>query len=106
MSNKTFDRITTTLSILLALCFVLSVTAASVNAATFEHGDKYGKGYNDGYSKGYKDGKKDCSKYGKTEILRKISVLFNREKSYNEGFIKGYITSYNKNRYTCLKRTK
>ena len=41
MAKKTFDRITKTMAILLALCFVLSVTAASVNAATFEHGNKF-----------------------------------------------------------------
>jgi hypothetical protein len=81
MANITFDRITKTMAILLALCFVLSVTAVSVNAAALEqrnkfddhsgkykHGDKHGHDYKDGnnygqdyrdidkYEHGYKDG--------------------------------------------------
>jgi hypothetical protein len=101
MANKIFDRITKTMAILLVLCFVLSVTVASVNAADFE--DKYGQGYKDGYSEGSKDGKKDCNKYGSKEILNKIPDPTYKDKGYSKGFILGYTTGYNEKRYTCLK---
>jgi hypothetical protein len=101
MANKIFDRITKTMAILLLLCFVLSVTVASVNAAAFE--DKYGQGYKDGYSKGSKDGKKDCDQYGSEDILKKMPGSSNNDKSYSKGFILGYTTGYNEERYSCLK---
>ncbi len=101
MANKIVDRITKTMAILLVLCFVLSVTVASVNAAAFE--DKYGQGYKDGYRKGSNDGKKDCNQYGDKEILKKIPDLSGNDKSYSKGFILGYTTGYNEKRYSCLK---
>ncbi len=73
MANKIFDRITKTMAILLVLCFVLSVTVASVNAAAFE--DKYGQGYKDGYSKGSNDGKKDCDQYGSKDIVSRKCLI-------------------------------
>lgn len=117
MTNRTFNRITKTITFLLALCSVLSVTAASVSAATLEQGNKscghedkykdsdsYGQGYNDGHGKGYIDGKKDCSQYGRKNILRKIPGHSNNEKSYCKGFLLGYKAGYNEKRYTCLKK--
>ena len=102
MTNKIFDRITKTMAILLVLCFLLSVTVASVNAAAFE--DKYEQGYQDGYSKGSNDGKKDCDQYGSKEILKKMPDPSNNDKSYSKGFILGYTTGYNEKRYSCLKK--
>jgi hypothetical protein len=117
MANKTFDRITKTMAILLLLCFVLSVTAISVNAATFEqrnkfydhadkykHGDKYGQDYKDGYNKGLNDGREDCIKYGSKDFIRKIPNPHNKDKRYREGFIQGYTIGYHEKRYTCLKK--
>jgi branched-subunit amino acid permease len=101
MANKIFDRITKTMAILLVLCFVLSVTVASVNAAAYE--DKYGQGYKDGYSKGSSDGKNDCNQYGSKDFIRKIPNPSNNDESYIKGFILGYKTGYNGERYTCLK---
>ena len=101
MAKKTFDRITKTMAILLALCFVLSVTAASVNAATFDHddkykhGNKYGQAYKDGYAKGYNDGKKRCSQFGSKDNLQKIPDPSNKDKSYRESFKQGYLADYN-----------
>ena len=110
MANKTFDRITKKMAFLLALCFLLSVTAVSVNAATFEqgnkfndHGDKYGQGYKDGYSKGSNDGQKDCNQHGSREVLKKIPYPSNNDQSYRNGFKQSYITGYNEERYSCLK---
>ena len=95
MANKTFDRITKTMAILLLLCFVLSVTAISVNAATFEqrnkfydhagkykHGDKYGQDYKDGnnYRQDYRDGDK-----------------------YKQGYKDGYNKGLNDGREDCIK---
>ncbi len=102
MANKIFDRITKTMAILLVLCFVLSVTVASVNAAAFE--DKYGQGYTDGYSKGSNDGKKDCNQYGSKDILKKMPNPPNKGKSYIKGFILGYTTGYSEKRYSCLEK--
>lgn len=109
MINKEFDKIKKTFAVLLILCFVLSVMAASANAA-----DNSKDGYSDGYKKGYDDGKKqgqkDCKQYGSKETLSKIPSPPNRDgwtkpyrDSYNSGYEKGYIDSYNGNRYTCLK---
>jgi len=110
MANKTFDRITKTIAILLALCFVLSVTVASVNAAVFEQrnkphnqGDKYTQGYKNGYSEGSNDGKKDCSEYGSKDNLKKIPSPSNNDKNYEKGFKLGYLNGYNEKRYSCLK---
>lgn len=102
MANKIFDRITKTMGILFVLCFVLSVTVASVNAAASE--DNYGQGYKDGYSKGSNDGKTDCSQYGSKDFIRKMPNPSNNDESYVKGFIIGYKTSYNEERYTCLKK--
>ncbi len=117
MKNKTFDRITKAITFLLALCSLLSVTAASVNAATLEQGNKlcghedkykdsdsYGQGYKDGHGKGYIDGKNDCSQYGRKNILRKITGHSNNDKSYCKGFLLGYKAGYNEKRYSCLKK--
>ena len=109
MRNKKFDRIKKTLAVLLVLCFALSVTVTSANAA-----DNSKNGYNDGYNKGYKDGKnqsqKDCEKYGSRENISKIPDPSNKDSwtryykdSYNTGYKKGYIDGYNGNRYSCLK---
>ncbi len=117
MTNRTFDRITKVITFLLALCSVLSVTAASVSAANLEQGNKscsheekykdsdsYGQGYKDGHGKGYIDGKKDCSQYGRKNILRKITGHSNNDKSYCKGFLLGYKAGYNEKRYSCLKK--
>jgi hypothetical protein len=102
MENKIFVRIIKTMAVLLVLCFVLSVTVASVNAATFE--DKYRQGYKDGYREGSKDGKNDCNQYGSKDFIRKIPNPSNNDESYVKGFILGYNTGYNEERYTCLKK--
>ena len=104
------------MAILLTLCFVLSVTAASVNAAIFEHGNKfndhsdrygqgnkYGQAYEDGYAKGNNDGEKECSQSGSKDNLQKIPDPSNNEKSYLENFKQGYLKGYNEKRYSCLK---
>jgi hypothetical protein len=104
MVNKIFDRITKTMAILLALCFVLSVTAVSVNAAAFEqrnkfydhtdkykHGDKHGHDYRDGnnhgqdyrdidkYEQGYKDGYNEGFKDGIKDCIKYGSKEFIRK---------------------------
>ena len=82
MGNKKFDKIKKTLAILLILCFVLSVTAASASAADNSNMARTKTATKYGYNKGYKDGKiqgqKDCEKYGIKEILQKIPTPFNK----------------------------
>jgi hypothetical protein len=115
MTNKIFDRITKAITFLLALCSVLSVTAASASAADNSNYVKNKDGYKAGYDKGYKDGKKqgekDCQQYGKGEILKKIPGPFNKsswttdyKERYNKGYGDGYIDGYSHNRYDCLKK--
>jgi hypothetical protein len=131
MKNNIFGRIKKTLAILLAVCFLLSVTTTSVSATensrygknkvAYEGG--YNKGYSgknkvayeDGYSKGYsvgkEQGKKDCKQYGSTEILKKIPRPFTKyswtavyKKSYRNGYKSGYIDGYSGIRYECLRK--
>jgi hypothetical protein len=102
MENKIFNKTTKTTAILLVFCFLLSVTVTSVNAAAFE--DKYGQGYKDGYIKGSNDGKKDCNQYGNKDILKKMPDPSDKDKSYGKGFILGYNTGYNEQRYSCLQK--
>lgn len=81
MRNKKFDRIKKTLAILLVLCFVLSVTAASVSA---DDSSKYGKNKED-----FRD---DSNNYGKNkEDLRDDSHNYGKNK---EGFREGYQDGY------------
>ena len=115
MGNNKFYRIKKILGILLAVCFLLSVTAASVSA---DDNSKYGEnkdGYNPGYNEGYKDGEKqgqiDCKQYGSKEILQKIPSPSNKynwtkyyTENYNKGYKNGYLDGYNPSRYTCLKK--
>lgn len=101
MANKKFDRTTKTIIILLAICFLLSVTVASAKATA---NDKYRQGYNVGYSKGSHDGKKDCDQHGNKEVLKKIPTISNNDQTYINSFKIGYITGYNEKRYSCLKK--
>jgi len=114
MEYNRFGGAKKTLAILLILCFILSVTVASVSAAD---NSKYGKskeGYNAGYKAGYEEGKiqgqNDCGQYGSTEVLNKIPIPFNKlswtkdyTESYNKGYKDGYLDGYSKSRYECLK---
>ncbi len=125
MGKKTFARVTKTMAILLAVLFLVTVTTVSayttIDGETKDrntivihndkhrfgnHDDKYGQGYKDGYRKGSKDGKKDCNKYGSKEILNKIPDPTDKDKDYSRGFILGYTTGYNGERYTCLQLKK
>lgn len=114
MGNKKIDRTKKTLAILLAVCFVLSVTAASVSAADnseYKNKDGYNAGYDKGHNEGEKQGKADCKQYGIKEILQKIpspltidSWTKYYEENYNKGYKNGYLDGYSPNRYTCLKK--
>lgn len=105
MANKTFDRITKTMAILLALCFILSVTAISVNATALEqgnkfhdhagkykHGDKYGQDYKDSnsYGQDYRDGDKYAQGYIDGD-------------QYRQGYKDGYSKGLNDGREDCIK---
>ena len=80
MGDMKIDIIKKPLAILLILCFLLSVTAASVSAAHNNQQDNGKDAYKKGFNKGYKDGKKqakkDCEQHGRKEVLRKISKPF------------------------------
>jgi flagellar biosynthesis/type III secretory pathway protein FliH len=56
MGKQTFDRTKKTLGILLAVCFLISVTAALVSASNKDYEDGYKDGYKQGYKEGYKKG--------------------------------------------------
>jgi hypothetical protein len=61
MANKTFNRITKAMNILLALCFVMLVTAASVSAYATVDGDTNDKNttpiHHEENKHGYKENK-------------------------------------------------
>jgi hypothetical protein len=111
MENKKFGRIKKTFAVLLVLCFVLSATVASASATgNNKNKDGYGDGYRKGIDDGRKQGQKDCKQYGSRETLSKISIPRIEhswpdyyKKSYDVGYRAGYIYSYNKIRYKCLK---
>ncbi len=111
MRNRKSHRIKKTFTILLMLCFLLSVTAASASSAgNSKNNDGHRNGYEKGYTEGKKQGQKDCNQYGSRDTLSKIPSPSNDDRwtkdykdSYNQGFKRGYIDGYNGNRYSCLR---
>ena len=102
------------LGILLAISFVISVTAASANASPIKNIHIYQLGYNVGAKAGYKAGfdagRQDCIKYRQkgatTKIpnpLCKASWSKDYTAGYKLGFKNSFLTGYNKGRYRCLK---
>jgi len=112
MITKKFGRRKKALAVLLVVCFLLSVTVASVSAAdNTRNKDGYSDGYKEGYEDGRKQGEKDCNQYGSREALSKIPSppsdyrwTKNYKNSFNRGYQNGYIEGYNGNRYTCLNK--
>lgn len=117
MGNTQYDRIKKLLAILLVVLFLISVTAASVDAKPNVYHSKdisYKKGYSDGEKKGERDGKKDgakdCTRHGRANVLKKMPGPFNKKNwtgeyktRYNDGYRAGYLKGYNHERYSCLK---
>jgi len=104
------------LGILLAICFLMSVTVASANANPVKNLHIYQLGYNVGAKAGYKTGfdagSQDCIKYRHKGATTKIPNLVNKSCwskdymiGYNLGFKNSFITGYNKGRYGCLKNS-
>jgi hypothetical protein len=102
------------LCILLAVCFVISVTAASANANPIKNTHIYQLGYNAGAKAGYKAGfdagSQDCIKYrykgATTKIpnsVKKACWCKDYNVGYNLGFKNNFIPGYNDGRYGCLK---
>jgi hypothetical protein len=102
------------LGILLAVGFVISVTAASANAKPAKNIHIYQLGYNvgakAGYKSGYDAGSQDCIKYEHKGATTKIpdpidKACWNKDYKigYNLGFKNSFITGYNNGRYGCLK---
>ena len=102
------------LGILLAISFVISVTAATVNANPIKNIHIYQLGYNVGAKAGYKAGfdagRQDCIKYRQKGATTKIPNPVNKAcwskdytAGYNLGFKHSFLNGYNKGRYGCLK---
>ncbi len=102
------------LGILLAISFVISVTAASANADSINNIHIYKQGYNAGAKAGYKAGfdagGQDCIKYKHKGATTKIPNPVNKacwskdyKIGYNSGFKNSFLDGYNKGRYGCLK---
>ena len=102
------------LGILLAISFVISVTAASANANPIKNIHIYQLGYNVGAKAGYKAGfdagRQDCIKYRQKGATTKIPNPVNKAcwskdytAGYNLGFKHSFLNGYNKGRYGCLK---
>jgi len=102
------------LGILLAVGFVVSVTAASANANSIKNIQIYQLGYNvgakDGYKVGFDAGSQDCIKYKHKGATTKIPDIVNKacwskdyKLGYNLGFKNSFIPGYNDGRYGCLK---
>jgi hypothetical protein len=101
------------LGILLAVNFVISVTAASANANPIKNIHIYQRGYNVGAKAGYKAGfdagRQDCIKYRQKGATTKIPNTFYKAcwskdytTGYNLGFKNSFLTGYNNGRYGCL----
>jgi predicted membrane protein len=113
--NKCFlMKIKKIIGILLAVCFVMSVTAASANANPIKNIHIYQLGYNVGAKAGYKvgfdAGSQDCIKYRQKGATTKIPNPVNKacwsqdyRIGYNIGFKNSFIAGYNNGRYGCLK---
>ena len=102
------------LGILLAVNFVISVTAASANANPVKNIHIYQLGYNVGakadYKAGFDAGSQDCIKYRHSGATTKIPNPVNKDCwsqnykiGYNMGFKNSFITGYNNGRYGYLK---
>ena len=102
------------LCILLTVCFVLSMTAASANANPIKNTHIYQLGYTVGAKAGYKAGfdagSQDCIKYRQKGATTKIPNPVKKacwckdySMGYNLGFKNRFITGYNDGRYGCLK---
>jgi hypothetical protein len=104
MRKQSFDRGKKVLAILLAVLFVLTLTAVSVGAfvstnatSSVQNGNdcrEYNRGYYNGYQKGYHDG----FVYGRNcEKARIFPMIYYAPCSsgYNGGYFNGYRTGYN-----------
>ena len=90
------SKIKRTIGILMAFCFVLSITAASVSATQAE----YDQGYKDGYSAGYKEGFEQCKKDQPAtpshNVYHKLTTS-----DYDEGYSAGYNTGFQNGYNAC-----
>ena len=97
-----------TMAILLIVCFVVSVAAATVGAAEDKimvgtHGNgqaQFDKGYKDGYKDGFQAGLTDCKAANhETKMMsRKIGV-----DSYDKGYAAGYPVGYSAGLKACKR---
>ena len=108
MSKQTFDRIKKTLTFLLAICFLMSVTAVTVSASidpswgpiakqnyneAYANGNQAGKG--DGYNAGNIAGSNDCSTgLGNSGGITSSNVAPKSNAPADIGYADGYNQAY------------
>lgn len=97
MGIQKLNRIKKTLVILLAVCFLMSVTAASVSATQAE----YDQGYKDGYSAGYKDGFEQCKKDQPATPSHDLKYKKLTQSDYDDGYSAGYDAGFQKGYNAC-----
>ena len=93
------SKIKRTIAILLAICFLVSLSATAVSGITltvrgYFDNPEYKRGYDDGYKDGYDVGLKYCKQnYGQTfELVEKDASDYDKgyTSGYNAGFKAGY----------------
>lgn len=89
------SKIKRTIGILLAFCFILSITAALVSADQAE----YDKGYKEGYSAGYSTGFEQCKKDQPATPSHNIKALIKSD--YADGYSAGYDAGFQKGYSAC-----
>jgi PKD repeat protein len=82
-----------TIAILLGVCFLLSVTVASVSALT-----EYQKGYIDGNKVGFKDGLAQCKLDQPKAMMKKLAAPTDE---YTRGYGDGYTVGWNNGYKSC-----
>lgn len=82
-----------TIAILLGVCFLLSVTVASVSALT-----EYQKGYIDGTKAGFAQGVKDCKADQPKTMMKTLTAVTDE---YSRGYGDGYNVGWNNGYKSC-----
>jgi PKD repeat protein len=95
MGKQRSSQIKKTIGILLAFCFMLSITVALVSADQAD----YDKGYIAGYTAGYSTGFEQCKKDQPATPPHNIMAL--TQSDYSDGYSAGYDVGFQKGYAAC-----